>query len=95
VFDDWVPGIVEQFYGTEAEVTICSLGCRINPSSFRTIKGSFLFIVGYPILTELRSDEFQEIAKMSDNREIVEDCVFFLAYIIYKNKCQKSQYPNP
>src|SRR3954469_167390 len=62
----------------EAEVVVLPLRGRVDPGALIAAEWTLFIVVGHDVLAELRTDGFQPVAEMSDDRERPEDRVLAL-----------------
>src|SRR4051795_8626913 len=79
VFDDQVARLqLHLVVGPEAEVVVLPFRGRVDPRALIAAEWALLVVVGDDVLAELRTDGFQPVTEVPDDRERPEDGVLTL-----------------
>jgi hypothetical protein len=89
--EDVVWRLLEIVVGSETEVIVLLLGRRVNPPPLIPCEGAFFVVVRDDVLTQFRSDRFENVAKMAKDGKVPEDGVFLLEDIKDSQQSQKPQ----
>ena len=69
----------------ETEVIILLLGGGIDPAAVVPAEGALLIIVGYDVLSQLRSHHLEEIAQVPNERKVTKDRMVPLQQVVDPN----------
>ena len=69
----------------ETEVIILLLGGGVDPAAVVPAEGALLIVVGYDVLSQLRSHHLEEIAQVPDERKVTKDRMVPLQQVVDPN----------
>jgi hypothetical protein len=90
--DEVVRRPFEIVVSSEAEVVVLFLSRGVHPGTLIAVEWS-LFVVGCDnVLPQLRTNQFEQISKVSQHREVAQDRVLLLKHVVQEHHRQNPEY---
>jgi hypothetical protein len=90
--DEVVRRPFEIVVSSEAEVVVLFLSRGVHPGTLIAVEWSLLVVGCDNVLPQLRTNQFEQISKVSQHREVAQDRVLLLKHVVQEHHRQNPEY---